>query len=69
MSIEEWYRFMNEMSSHEIVWRHEALNIPDMATNSAGFDRMGIPRAFQFHVLYPRLYPSSTRYEPRATLS
>ncbi|KAI8551025.1 hypothetical protein RHMOL_Rhmol06G0152800 [Rhododendron molle] len=40
MTIEEWIRFMNELSPQEIIWRHEVLDIPDMAVNSAGFERM-----------------------------
>ncbi|KAI8549190.1 hypothetical protein RHMOL_Rhmol06G0007100 [Rhododendron molle] len=53
MSIYEWYTFMNEMSPHEIVWRHEALNIPDMATNSAGFERMVIVGVSNFTFYIP----------------
>ncbi|KAI8535788.1 hypothetical protein RHMOL_Rhmol10G0201300 [Rhododendron molle] len=40
MTTEEWCTFMSEISPQEIVWRHEALDIPDMALNSAGFERM-----------------------------
>ncbi|KAI8534992.1 hypothetical protein RHMOL_Rhmol10G0140300 [Rhododendron molle] len=52
MSIEGWIRFMNEMSPQEIIWRHEELDIPDMAVNSAGFERMGIAglSSFTFYI-------------------
>ncbi|KAI8550534.1 hypothetical protein RHMOL_Rhmol06G0114600 [Rhododendron molle] len=52
MTTEEWCRFMNEMSPQEIVWRHEALGIPDMALNSAGFERMVIAglSSFTFYI-------------------
>ncbi|KAI8560121.1 hypothetical protein RHMOL_Rhmol04G0231300 [Rhododendron molle] len=36
MSTEEWIRFMDELSPEEITWRHEVLDIPDMAVKSAG---------------------------------
>ncbi|KAI8530075.1 hypothetical protein RHMOL_Rhmol11G0027000 [Rhododendron molle] len=53
MSTEEWYTFMNEMSLHEIVLRHEALNIPDMTTNSVGFERVVIAGLSNFTFYIP----------------
>ncbi|KAI8568217.1 hypothetical protein RHMOL_Rhmol02G0180900 [Rhododendron molle] len=53
MPMEDWYALMNNMSPHEIVWRHRALNILDMATNSAGFARMVIARLSSFTFYIP----------------
>ncbi|KAI8542869.1 hypothetical protein RHMOL_Rhmol08G0173600 [Rhododendron molle] len=53
MSTEDWYAFMNNLSPQEIVWRHRALEIPDMALNSAGYERMVIVglSSFTFYIL------------------
>ena len=48
----EWFVFMQQIAPSEIVWRHGALNIADMATNSAGFERMVIAglSSFTFYI-------------------
>ncbi|KAI8574625.1 hypothetical protein RHMOL_Rhmol01G0368700 [Rhododendron molle] len=52
MSTEDWHAFMSRLAPHEIVWRHGALDIPDMAMNSAGFERMVIAglTSFTFYI-------------------
>ncbi|KAI8568261.1 hypothetical protein RHMOL_Rhmol02G0184200 [Rhododendron molle] len=42
MPTAEWVRFMNELPSEEITWRHEELGILDMAVKSAGYERVVI---------------------------
>ncbi|KAI8542640.1 hypothetical protein RHMOL_Rhmol08G0153500 [Rhododendron molle] len=52
MSTKEWIRFMNEQSPEEITWRHEVLDIPDMAVKSAGYDQVVIAglSSFTFYI-------------------
>ncbi|KAI8534994.1 hypothetical protein RHMOL_Rhmol10G0140500 [Rhododendron molle] len=40
--IEEWYAFLNDMQSEDIVRRCPWLNLAEMAVSSAGFQRVVI---------------------------
>ncbi|KAI8572061.1 hypothetical protein RHMOL_Rhmol01G0169200 [Rhododendron molle] len=40
LMIEEWYAFLNDMQSEDIVWRCPWLNLPAMTVNSARFKRV-----------------------------
>ncbi|KAI8542654.1 hypothetical protein RHMOL_Rhmol08G0154900 [Rhododendron molle] len=53
MSTEEWIRFLDELSPEEITWRHEVLDIPDMAVKSAGYDRVAIAGLCSFTFYIP----------------
>ena len=53
MSEEDWFVFMQQITPNEIVWRHGALDIADMATNSAGFERMVIAGLTSFTSYIP----------------
>lgn len=52
MSEEGWFAFMQQIIPNEIIWRHRALDIADMATNSAGFERIVIAglTSFTFYI-------------------
>ncbi|KAI8542866.1 hypothetical protein RHMOL_Rhmol08G0173300 [Rhododendron molle] len=48
----EWYAFLNDMQSEDIVWRCLWLNLQEMTVNSAGFKRVVIAglTSFTFYI-------------------
>ncbi|KAI8535787.1 hypothetical protein RHMOL_Rhmol10G0201200 [Rhododendron molle] len=51
--IEEWYAFLNDMQSEDIVWRCPWLNLPVMTVNSAGFKRVVLAGLMSFTFYIP----------------
>ncbi|KAI8551024.1 hypothetical protein RHMOL_Rhmol06G0152700 [Rhododendron molle] len=50
--IEEWYAFLNDMQSEDIVWRCPWLNLPEMTVSSVGFKRVVLAglTSFTFYI-------------------
>lgn len=53
IATEEWYAFLHDMQSEDIVWRCPWLNLPAMAINSASFQRMVIASLVSFTFYIP----------------
>ncbi|KAI8563790.1 hypothetical protein RHMOL_Rhmol03G0136400 [Rhododendron molle] len=50
--IKEWYAFLNDMQSKDIVWRSPWLNLPEMTVSSARFKRVVLAglTSFTFYI-------------------
>ncbi|KAI8555268.1 hypothetical protein RHMOL_Rhmol05G0161800 [Rhododendron molle] len=50
----EWYAFLNDMQSEDIVWRCPWLNLQEMTVNSGEFKRVVIAGLTSFTFYIPR---------------